>query len=126
MKDFKPTKDQLLQAMDDLEDGKPITADMRTQVNQFRVEQALANQTLALKHEQSVRRSQEKVGLMQVCTELDLMAKQLRPAWAQGLTYEQYAAERRMRKTQRRLDKRAELDTQSGQSQQPNQSSPQT
>jgi hypothetical protein len=31
----KPTKDEILQALDDLEEGKTITADMRVAVNQY-------------------------------------------------------------------------------------------
>jgi hypothetical protein len=31
----KPTKDEILQALDDLDEGKPISADMRVAVNQY-------------------------------------------------------------------------------------------
>lgn len=31
----KPTRDQILQALDDLEEGKPITAELRQAVNLF-------------------------------------------------------------------------------------------
>jgi hypothetical protein len=31
----KPTKNEILQALDDLDEGKPISADMRVAVNQY-------------------------------------------------------------------------------------------
>lgn len=43
----KPTSDEILQALDDLDEGKPISADMRVAVNQFlkaEVEAHLAHQ----------------------------------------------------------------------------------
>ena len=39
MNEFKPTKEQLLQAMEDQEDGKPLTAEMRAVLNRHRIKE---------------------------------------------------------------------------------------
>lgn len=42
MKEFKPTKQQLFQAQEDLDDGKPISADLCLALNRLNVDQAQA------------------------------------------------------------------------------------
>lgn len=62
MKEFKPTKAQLIQAQEDVEDGKSISADMRAALNRFSVERTLADATAKEHHAQATARSTQTSG----------------------------------------------------------------
>lgn len=47
----KPTKNEILQALDDLDEGKPITADLRHAVNQFQKAEVEAHLAQQANHE---------------------------------------------------------------------------